>query len=66
MDAISHAYNVALPKSAIDLPAFERYFQKIICNGPERANVNDGASYPFEFRDSSKALLAQFAVDSCE
>jgi hypothetical protein len=66
---ITMFYEISARKRDIDLAAFraalDRWVRSYSCADSRRANIREGATYSFEFWDSSRELIGRLEVASC-
>ncbi len=63
--SLTNLYKVAAPKSEIDLVALEARLRNNSCTGHKKAMIREGATYNYEYRDTSGDLIGRFEIASC-
>jgi hypothetical protein len=62
--SITHIFRVPFPLR-VDWPAFESNLRNSLCLSDRRTMIERGASYDFEYWETSSNLIAKFAIESC-
>jgi hypothetical protein len=63
--ALTFLHAVTGPKGSTDFTALERVVRKNVCASPLKSLIGNGASFNYEYRDTSHELIRLFEIASC-